>query len=321
MEAVERENSTIVRKKNKIGLKIFIALSIIAVITAVSIILYRVSSKYLHSSDSVTALYDKWEERNYEEVYEITGRILAKKPFQNTARTFRGYSAFYIAIAQTENSVAQAYLDEAINSLRIALQTARNENFGQLEYMLGKSYFFKNSISSYHFYADLCIKYLNMAVKDGYSAQDIPEYLGLSYAAAGETQKSIQAFTEALLVRETDTLLMAIAEQYYNIGAGNAAKQYLIRVKSISENEDLILKSRNLLGNIYLDEKKYKDAEKEFNFILEKNENSADAHYSLGVLYEKQGDLVKARSEWRKCLRLQVNHSGALKKINEYERK
>ena len=66
-----------------------------------------------------------------------------------------------------------------------------------------------------------------------------------------------------------------------------------------------------------MEEENYSAARRELDLILEKNENFADAHYGLGILYEKQGDLAKARSEWRKCLKLQVNHPGALKKLSE----
>ena len=45
------------------------------------------------------------------------------------------------------------------------------------------------------------------------------------------------------------------------------------------------------------------------------NANSADAHYGIGVIYEKQGNIVKARAEWRQALKLQVNHADALKKM------
>ena len=50
---------------------------------------------------------------------------------------------------------------------------------------------------------------------------------------------------------------------------------------------------------------------------MKKNENSADAHYGIGVIYEKQGNMVKARAEWRKALKIQVNHAGALQKMSE----
>ena len=129
--------------------------------------------------------------------------------------------------------------------------------------------------------------------------------------------ESISAFTEALLVRESDILLLSIAEQYHNVGQDVAAEQYLFRISQDCKDEQVILRSHLLMGNIYLERGKFEDAEKEFNFILEKNENSADAYYGLGVIYENQGDLVKARSEWRKALRIQNNHPLALKKMSE----
>ena len=73
------------------------------------------------------------------------------------------------------------------------------------------------------------------------------------------------------------------------------------------------------MANIYIDSQEYSDAKSEFELILQKNKNFADAYYGLGVIYEKQGDLVKARSEWRKALKLQVNHAGALAKISDYK--
>jgi Flp pilus assembly protein TadD len=48
---------------------------------------------------------------------------------------------------------------------------------------------------------------------------------------------------------------------------------------------------------------------------LEKNPNNADAYYEIGVIYEEQGQDAAARAEWRKALRVQVNHSGALQKL------
>ena len=78
-----------------------------------------------------------------------------------------------------------------------------------------------------------------------------------------------------------------------------------------------MIKSENLLGTIYIDRENYDEAMKEFENVLKKNENSADAHYGIGVIYEKQGNIVKARSEWRKALKIQVNHPGALQKISE----
>ena len=200
--------------------------------------------------------------------------------------------------------------------MRIALYDAKNSLKPQLYYMLGKTYYYKNTISSYY-YADLAIKYLQLAQENGYKADDIHLFLGMCFAELGDYQNSISAFSEALRIRESDVVLFSIAEQYYKAGQLPSAKQYLFRIQQNSEQEDFIERSSILLGNIYTAEGKYQDALEEFQTILKKNKNSADAYYGIGVIYEKQGDLVRARSEWRKAIKIQVNHPGAAAKLSE----
>lgn len=315
-QLINSEN--VVRRKSKIIPRILIISGIIIFISLLSFILYHFIFKNFSEKTSISDLKQAWNKYDYETVYNASSEILIEKPFNNSALTYHGYSAFYLAVSQTDTALAQAYLDEAINSMRNAIPNAKSSLIPQLEYMLGKAYFYKNSINTYY-YADLAIKYLLAAKKHGYEANDIPEYLGLSYAALGQTKESISSFTEALLIRESDTLLLSIAEQYYKLEQPSAAKQYLFRIIQNSENDELVIKSRNLLANIYIDEKSYSDAKTEFELILKKNKNFADAYYGLGVIYEKQGDLVKARAEWRKALKLQVNHANALSKISYYK--
>ena len=264
-------------------------------------------------------MYKNWSlhtEDGYKSVYSSASKILDENPYHNAALTFLGYSSFMLAESETDNIKSQELLDKSIFSLRKAMHGCKKDTLPQIQYMLGRAYFYKNKVSAYHYYADLVVKYLLLAVSNGYKSVDIPLLLGLSYASLGETDESIAAFTEALLVRETDTLLFNIAKQYCNSGQESVAKQYLVRVMETSQNEELLDDSHILLGQIYTSEGNFSDAEKEFNSILEKNQNSADAHYGLGVLYEKKGDNIKARSEWRKCLKIQFNHKGALKKMS-----
>ena len=49
--------------------------------------------KYIHNSDTVTAIKDSWQNHDYEKTYEIASRIIEKKSLHNTARIYRGYSA------------------------------------------------------------------------------------------------------------------------------------------------------------------------------------------------------------------------------------
>ena len=267
---------------------------------------------------SVVNLYRAWESYDYQNVYDISMDILRKKTFNNAALMLHGYAAFFLSLSATDTTQSQDLLDESINALRLALLTAKDKTVSQLEYMLGKAYFYKDTFSSYYYYADLAVRYLTRARRDGYQADDIPEFLGLSYASLDMTMESISAFTEALLVRESDLLLLSIAEQYYKAGQSVAAGQYLYRISQDCKDEKILLRGSLLHGQIALEDEKYAEAEKEFQAILEKNENSADAYYYLGVLYEKQGDSARARSQWRRALRIQPNHSGALKKMADF---
>jgi Tfp pilus assembly protein PilF len=45
------------------------------------------------------------------------------------------------------------------------------------------------------------------------------------------------------------------------------------------------------------------------------NENSAEAHYLYGNIFEKEGDLISARKEWRLALKIDPKHIGAIEKL------
>jgi tetratricopeptide (TPR) repeat protein len=252
--------------------------------------------------------------------------LLEKKPFSKAALAYRGFSAFYLSAAETDSNQAQSYLDEAIISMRKAHYKADGRILAQLSYMLGKAYFYKNTISAYHYYADLAAKYLNQAWELGFAAPDIPELLGLSYAALGMTQESLRVFTEALKPeRVSDTLRLAIAELYYKIGQAEKADQHLLQAEqylslakpylsevSKSADDVLVMKSRFLLGSIYLDEGDVDSARTEFQEITKNDPFSPEGYYGMGLLYEKQGEYLRARAELRKALQYEPNHKGSI---------
>lgn len=310
------ENKNFGKRKSKFLKKIIIILGIIILVSGLSFLSIFIVKQ--HNKDKITIknLKEKWLEYDYSGLYEIGKSFLQENPYNNTALTYYSYACFYLAVSQNDTFQAQEYLDECINNLRLASYDASKSLLPQLQYMLGKAYFYKNTISTYY-YADLAVKYLTLARENGYEADDIAEYLGLSYASLGMTMESISAFTEALLVRESDTLLLSIAEQYYKANQYGASEQYLYRVITNSENEEIITKSKILLGQINIDKENYDEAMKIYNDIILANDNCADAHYGIGIIYEKQNNLVKARAEWRKTLKIQVNHAGALKKLSD----
>ncbi len=310
------ENQNYAKRKNHILRKLLIVLGIVAFAAAIVFLSVFLVKSYTKNKITLKTIKQSWNSYDYQMVYEQGKIFLQDKPYNNTALTYYGYACFYLAVSQIDNYRAQEYLDECINNLRLAMYDASKSLLPQLQYMLGKAYFYKNTVTTYY-YADLAIKYLNLAKQNGYVADDISEYLGLSYAALGMTYESISAFTEALIVRESDSLLLSIGEQYYKAGQIDAAKQYLFRIIDNSSNDEIILKCKLLLGNIYIDTNEIDKALEQFNDVIKTNDDSADAHYGLGLIYEKQENLVAARAEWRKVRKIQPNHAGALKKLSE----
>ncbi len=311
-----RSNSGVVRRKTKILARLIVLIICLCIAAVLGFLVYTVLLKSgQNDKPGAQSLAVSWNNSEYQTVYDQSAVLLEDYSFNSTALFYHGISAFYLAAAQTDTALAQSYIDEAIHNLRIALQFAHSKTKPQISYMLGKAYFQKNVFSSYHYFSDTAVKYLEKAVDLGYESSDIPEYLGLSYADLGMTQKSIDSFTNALLVRESDILLLAIAQQYLAVNNKETAKQYLYKAAKDSKNDILILKSKSLLAQLYFDEGKYDDALSEYTAILEKDPEYADAYYGLGLLYEQQGDTAKARAEWRKVLKIQVNHQGAINKL------
>ncbi|MCF0241437.1 MAG: tetratricopeptide repeat protein [Treponema sp.] len=319
MKQYELKNESLAKKKSHLLRNILLGFAgtvILGIIIFFSVFFIIRFSNSRISTKTLQKYWNSKDDNRYLLIIKDGKEILDSDPFNNTALIYYGYASFYTAVSQTDSALMQSYLEECINSLRQALYSAKEKTKPQIFYMLGKAYFYKNRISG-NYYADLTVEYLNKALAFGYAADDIYEYLGMSYAALDMPTESIAAFSQSLLTRESDNLLVSIAEQYMKTGQYNSSKQYLFRVIKSCENEALREKSHIILGNIYLEEQNFTDAEKEFAEVLQINENSTDAHYGIGVIYEKQGNLAKARSEWRATLKLQANHSGALKKLSE----
>lgn len=316
MKVIKSQNSQIARRESQFLPRLIITIVILLFVSLSVLFITRKIVKNINEVPSISKVYEYWNNQDYQKVYETCDIILKSKPYNPTVMAYKGYASYCLSISQSDLEFSHEYIDTAINCLRLSLIEAPETLYPQICYMLGKSYFHKNSISAYYYYADSAVYYLNEALKFGFSASDISRYLGLSYAQLSMTEESIKSFSEALLTDENDNLLLAIAEQYIKNGQPSNAKQYLFRIRSISNDEIMILKACEYLASIYVEEGNYNEALSEYNSILEKDPYNADVYYGIGVIYEKMGDMAKARAEWRKALKVQVNHAGALKKLN-----
>ncbi|GHV83522.1 hypothetical protein AGMMS50212_08700 [Spirochaetia bacterium] len=263
-------------------------------------------------------LVQLWKDGSYREVFDLSAVELEKKPLDFFLLSIHGFAAYQLAAAQINTEDMLIYTDESISALRKALLIKDNARDGRLYYVLGKAYYYKGAD-----YAELAIKYLELALNSSYKAEDIPEYLGLSYALIHDYQKSVEAFSIALVpadqeedkISKSDILLLSIAKSYLELGEYNSARAYLIRCLEVSRDFSTISKARLLLGNILLEEGNTEEAEKQYMAVLQEGGEQADARYQLGELYLSRGESIKARAEWRKAVRIDPAYGPALAKL------
>jgi len=162
------------------------------------------------------------------------------------------------------------------------------------------------------------VKYLEKARAVSYKAQDIPEFLGLSYAAIGDYRSSVAAFTLVLDGEKnpSDVLLLSIAKSYLALGELDSAYAYLIHCLEISRDSNTKTLGRLLLGNTLFRLGDIPGAEAEYLKVVEENSDNAEAHFQLGELYALGGDTTRARAEWRRALRLDPTHAPARNRLN-----
>ena len=257
-----------------------------------------------------SALYSAWKSGDYQTVYDKSAIILSARPLDGVVLSLHGFSAYYLYSAQTDPSVAQNYLGSTITSLRNAWYRVSDSEKPRLAYILGKAYYQRG-----YYYADLSAHYLGYAHDAGLKFADLDEFRGLAASQLADYETAISAFTEALSSNPSDLLLFTLAQNYQKAGDTAKSKQYILETMRTTGDELLQLKCHYELGSVLLAEQNYDGARAEFDAILEKDPNSADAHYGLGVIYETQGDLIRARAEWRRAIKINPVHSGARSKL------
>ncbi|MET0049534.1 MAG: tetratricopeptide repeat protein [Candidatus Thiodiazotropha sp.] len=93
-----------------------------------------------------------------------------------------------------------------------------------------------------------------------------PYYLGLSYQAKGETEKSIASFDRALELQPgAIEVLVALAKSYFIANQPDQAAQL---VEQVVEKNPQHFRAINLLGEIYLSQKRLSEAEETFRQVL-----------------------------------------------------
>jgi tetratricopeptide (TPR) repeat protein len=253
-----------------------------------------------------------WNAGNYEQAYEISKEALNEKPVDYFLLTINGFSAYQWGISQINNQNTLFFIDNCIRSLRKAMLLKNSAKDARVYYVLGKAYSYKGPE-----YSDLAVKYLEMADNLHYEAQDIPEYLGLAYAAAGDYRSSVEAFTKAFKTGSvSDNLLMSIARSYMAMSEYSMASGYLKRCIELSPDSKSIFSARLLLAEVYIHSGDNNGAQAQYLKILSESGENAEVRYRLGELFNLMGDTARARAEWRIAYRQDPAHAKARARLN-----
>ncbi|MDR2964465.1 MAG: tetratricopeptide repeat protein [Treponema sp.] len=286
-----------------------IAVIILAAVISVSIIINSRSG----STNEKRELIRVWNAGEYENAYEISKNALDNNPVDYFFLAMNGFSSYQLGVSQINNQNMVSYIDECIFSLRKAMLLPNSKNDARLYYVLGKAYGYKGTE-----YSDLAIKYLSIAEKMSYEANDIPEYLGLAYAASGDFRSSIEAFTKSFDKNSnpSDNLLLSISRSYIAMEDYNLAMGYLRRCIESSPDSKSINVARLLLAEVFMLTGEYDNAEEQYLIILSEGGENAEVRFQLGEFYNLKGDTTRARSEWRIAYRQDPAHAKARARLN-----
>jgi tetratricopeptide (TPR) repeat protein len=266
--------------------------------------------KTLTKNPAQVNVLELWKNGNYDEILAHSKEELKVHPLDSGALIFSGFSAFQKGLSETSEEMKEKLVDQSIVDLRKALLLSNSPLKPQIHYILGKAYFQKGK-----YYADESITQLTEALAMGYKATDINEYLGLDYNVLGRYQDAAKYFLEAVKTSNSDVLIWTLGQTYFQIGDMDKATEYLLKALNLTKDNSLEQRIRFLLGSIYRKLKNYDLATLQYQAILNKNPNSADAYYYLGEIQSSLGNKVMARSYWRKAFRIDPLHFNANQRL------
>ena len=251
-----------------------------------------------------------WSNGSYDEILANGKEELKRLPLDPGTLVFSGFAAFHKGVAEVSVEKKLPLINQAIVSLRKALLIPGVPLQPEIHYILGKAYFHKGK-----FYSDLSIQHLLKAKDMGYAASDMNEYLGLAYSLVGRFSDASEYFLKAVEKAPSDLLLWTLGQTYFQMQRYDDAVRYLRQSIGKTKDRALEQRCRFLLGEIFTKTRQFDSAQAEYLVILERNPNSADAHFYLGEIALAQGNKENARTEWRRAFKIDPLHFNANQRL------
>lgn len=292
-------------------------LGLVAIVSVVVIVLSlaifwttTVFSNQVTVGPSQVNVLELWNNGSYDEILANGKEELKRLPLDPGTLVFSGFAAFHKGVAEVSIEKKLPLINQAIVSLRKALLLPQVPLQPEIHYILGKAYFHKGK-----FYSDLTIEHLMKAREMGYVATDMNEYLGLAYSLVGRFSEASEFFLKAVEKAPSDLLLWTLGQTYFQMQRNEDAIRYLGLAIEKTKDRALEQRCRFLLGEIFTRTKQYTLAQAEYQVILDRNPNSADAHFYLGEIALALGNKDAARTEWRRAFKIDPLHFNANQRL------
>jgi len=285
----------------------------LSVLVTVVLILTNIASNHSVPRSTQQEIINLWLAKDYQAVSAACDSSLDIVPLDPFYLIFKGFSAFYLGLSESDGEKRIIRMDEAVFAIRKALINEKPPLRAEAAYVLGKAYFHKGQD-----YYNEVIEYLEEAATLGYVRTDTWEYLALAAQGAGLTDQAIVYFDKAILNKPgSPELILAAATA--NAEAGNPERAEILANEALASTSDEYLAERCgfLLGDLYRISGRNEEALARYDAIKLKNPQSADAWYYEGLVFLQSGDTIRARSAWRKAISIDPMHTSARLKLSE----
>ncbi len=138
--------------------------------------------------------------------------------------------------------------------------------------------------------------------------------IGDFYLGENNIDMALKYWIESLELKRDLLTYQKIIASFIIKSDFNQAKKYTIDGLTYFRNNDNLLFNLGLV-NFYLEE--YEESLKTMNKLLTKNKYYPNAHYIMGLIYEKKGNYEKAKKEFIQEVNINPGSRKAWQKIKE----